>query len=246
MRRYARVFSKMNGIIYYSNTNQSKAVAEYFVKETGWDVYDLNQPEQAQRSVYTVFERAVLVFPVYCQNVPEVIKAFLKRLNARYLTVVATYGKMYHGRVLYEIQQCYTAGEIIAAAYVPTKHSYLKEEAVSNFDPLLCVVQKTLSQNPGSVVIKKTYKNPFANIGKDFRSRMCVKITTDRSKCINCGKCERECLFGGIKNGKANANCIRCLKCVTNCPTGALKSYNRLPLRLYLKKKDVSNWYIHI
>ena len=215
----------MNGIIYYSNTNQSKIVAEYFANEMGWDVYNLNQHEQAQKAVNITFEKVVLVFPVYCQNVPDVVKDFLKKLNTRYLTLIATYGKMCYGRVLYEIQKSYTDGEIIAAAYVPMKHSYLQEEIKNNFDELSLVIQKTLN-NPKPIIIKKTYKNLFANIGKDMRSRMLVKITFDKEKCISCGKCETECLFNGIKNGNVNSNCIRCLKCVTNCPRGALGFHN--------------------
>lgn len=236
----------MNGIIYYSNTNQSKAVAEYFVKKLGWDIYDLNQRDQAQKAVDTTFYKIVLVFPVYCQNVPDVVKDFLKKLEARYLTVVATYGKMCYGRVLYEIQNSYTVGKIIAAAYVPMKHSYLQGEIENNFDSLSLLVQKTLSDHPAPIVIKKTYKNLFANIGKDMRSRMLVKISVDKNKCTNCAKCQSECLFNGIENGEVNSNCIRCLKCVTNCPLGALSFHNSLPLRMYLKKKPINKLEIYI
>lgn len=235
----------MNGIIYYSNTNQSKIVAEYFVNKIGWDLYDLNNYEHTQKAVKATFEKVVLIFPVYCQNIPNVVKDFLKKLNARYLTLIATYGKMCYGRVLYEIQKDYTNGEIIAAAYVPMKHSYLQEETETNLDALSSVIQKTLS-NPKPIIIKKTYKNLFANIGKDMRSRMLVKITFDKDKCISCGQCETQCLFNGISNGKVNNNCKRCLKCVTNCPRGALEFHNSFILNIYLKKKPINYCEIYI
>lgn len=236
----------MNGIIYYSNTNQSKAVAEYLVNEIGWDLYDLNDCEQTQKAAEATFERIVLIFPVYCQNAPDVVKDFLKKLKTRYLTLIATYGKMCYGRALYEIQQSYKDGEIIAAAYVPMKHSYLQEKTETNLEALSLVVQKTLNDDPQPIIIKKTYKNPFASVGKDMRSRMLVKIVFDKEKCTNCKKCERECLFNGIVNGKVNSNCIRCLKCATNCPAGAISFNNSFFLSIYLKKKPMNNFEIYI
>ena len=237
----------MNGIIYYSNTNQSKAVAEYFANKTGWEIYDLNQCEQAKTAANISFEKAVLIFPVYCQNVPDVVNSFLEHLTARYLTLVATYGKMCHGRTLYEIQQNYTAGEIIAAAYLPMKHSYSQEKTENtDFNLLLPILQKNKSFDLTPIKIKRTYKNIFANFGKNLRSRLIVKITYDKQKCIACGKCENQCLFNGITNGKTNGNCIRCLKCVTNCPTNALHFKNSLMLSVYLKKKPIDKCDIYV
>ena len=236
----------MNGIIYYSNTNQSKAVAEYCKNELAWDIYDLNQPKQTEEALLTSFEKVILIFPIYCQNIPDIVKSFLKKLNARYLTVIATYGKMCYGRVLYEVQKIYTSGDIVAAAYIPMKHSYLCEDTKNDFSKLFLLLQKVLKNQPEPIIIKKTYKNLFANLAKDMRSRIILKITFEKSKCTNCRKCESECLFNGIKNGKTNKKCIRCLKCVTNCPSGALSFRKSLPLRIYLKKKPVDKFVLYI
>ena len=236
----------MNGIIYYSNTNQSKCVAEYFERQLKWQLYDLNKLEQAEKASNIVFEKVVLIFPVYCQNIPDIISEFLRKLTAQYLTVVATYGKMCYGRVLYEIQQNYKNGKIIAGAYVPMKHSYLQEKTNNDFGALSPLVKKTQENNPDPIELKKTYKNVFADFAKNTRSRMTVKITFDKEKCIYCNKCERECLFNGIKNHKTNKNCIRCLKCVTNCPSKALGFKNSLALRIYLKKKPNDTYKVFI
>lgn len=236
----------MNGIIFYSNTNQGKNIAEYFAKKTGWEQYDLNCPKQAQALATIQFERAVLIFPVYSQNIPIVVKTALKNLTSRYLTAIATHGKMCHGRVLYELQKHYDRGELIAAAYAPMKHSYLQEATEIPLTPLDGIIQKTLSEKPTPIAVGKTYKNPFANFAKDLRSRMCVKMHINPSICAHCGKCERDCLFSGIKSGKVTHRCIRCLKCVTNCPTGALSYQNRAILRLYLKKSPLTEWGIYL
>ena len=236
----------MNGVIYYSNTGRSRAVAEYFARETGWAAYDLNDSKQAQAAADTAFERAVLVFPVYCQSIPDAVKALLDKLRARYLTAVATYGKMCYGRVLFELQRSYTAGKRVGAAYFPMSHSYLKKEEEVPFISLYPLILKMREQNPKPAVINRTYKNPFVGVGKDARSRMLVKMVRDGSKCVGCGKCERDCLFGGIKNGRFNRRCKRCLKCVMECPTGALSFICRLPLRLYLKKKPIERFIIYV
>lgn len=240
------VFRKVNGIIYYSNTNRSKAVARYFANELGWELYDLNRPDQREQAAKAVFEKVILVFPVYSQNIPNVVKAFLKELNTHYLSAVATYGKMCYGRVLYEIQQIQTSGEMIAAAYFPAKHSYVRKDMVERFDALFPVIRKNTVSDPKPICLERTYKNPFSNFAMNMRSRMNVRITFDENKCIGCGKCEKECLFQGIRNGKTNRNCIRCLKCVTNCPTHALDYRNGFFLRMYLKKKTVERCEIYV
>ena len=67
----------------------------------------------------------------------------------------------------------------------------------------------------------------------------------NNNKCNGCKKCENECLYAGIKNGKFTNKCIRCLKCVCNCPLSALRHKNLLPLRLYLKKKPINKYEIY-
>ena len=41
----------------------------------------------------TTADTAVVVFPVYCQNIPKPVKRFLKGLEAKYVALIATYGK---------------------------------------------------------------------------------------------------------------------------------------------------------
>lgn len=236
----------MNGIIFYSNTNQSREVAQYLYEKTGWALYDLNCPEQARAAADAALERAVLVFPVHCQNVPRAVEECLKTLNARYLAVVATYGKVCYGNVLHTVQRHYKAGDIVAAAYVPMQHAYLPDHKTTDLKVLQSIVQKLMLPSPAPVRVPRSYKNPLADLFPVSRSRLGVKISVDRGKCTGCGKCARECLFGGMANGKTNGKCIRCLKCAANCPTGAISYYNRLPMRLYLNKKPIDRWQVYL
>ena len=226
----------MNAVIYYSNTGQSKRIAEYFADKTSFalcGIFDLSE---------YVFDTAVLVFPVHCQNAPDCVKNFLKRLSVKNLIVIATYGRMCCGNILNYIQKHYRHN-IIAAAYVPTKHSYLCENGFEDFDRLNAIVSKI--SNPAPVKIPKMYKNPFADFGKGLRSRTGVKLYKDQN-CNNCGQCNAVCDNNAINNGKTNGKCIRCLKCVENCPNNSLHFKLRLPMRLYLRKKKQNDLIIYV
>ncbi|MDE7158765.1 MAG: EFR1 family ferrodoxin, partial [Clostridiales bacterium] len=216
----------MNAVVYYSNTGQSKRVAEYFADKTSLELFDIIGLSEC------VFDKLILVFPVHCQNVPDCVKHFLKRLQVNNLAVIATYGRMCYGNVLNYIQRRYDHN-IIAAAYVPTKHSYLDESGFDGFDKLALIIDKLNNStdkpnNSARVKIPRTYKNPLSDFCKGWRSRAGVKLYKDE-RCDNCGACDSVCDNGAIKNGKPNRRCIRCLKCVTACPNKALHFATRLP-----------------
>ena len=78
----------MNAVVFYSNTGQSKRIAAYFANELGFPLVEI------ETDCSNEYQNLVLVFPVHCQNIPDIVKTFLKRITAAHLTVIATYGKM--------------------------------------------------------------------------------------------------------------------------------------------------------
>lgn len=217
----------MNSVLYYSNTGESKRIAEYFANETGYRLADL------LKTTGYVYENTVVVFPVHCQNVPQAVTSFLSRLQTKNLILIAAYGKMSYGNVLYEIQQKYRHN-IVAAAYVPTKHAYVDEPRFEDFVKLAPLFDKFKS--PTAVKIPKSSKNPFADFAPAWRSRQGVKLVLS-GNCNGCGQCAAVCPEHAIKNGKTNRNCIRCLRCVQTCPQGALSYILRPALAHYLRTK---------
>lgn len=227
----------MNAVIFYSNTGHSKKVATYFANQLGYPLLDI-ETKCAEH-----YRDLVLVFPVHCQNIPDIVKAFLKNISANNLTVIATYGKMCCGNVLYEIQRNYQKN-IVAAAYIPTKHSYINnDDLFCDFDKLKPIVEKI--KEPSYIKLPKLYKNPLANIFPKLRSRLGLTIQKSAS-CSGCNLCTERCSFGAIKSGVINDRCIRCLRCVESCPRQALKIRLSLPLKLYLRKKKTNNFIIYI
>ena len=176
-------------------------------------------------------DTAIVVFPVYCQNIPSPVKNFLKKLQAAHIVLIATYGKVSYGNVLYEGQKL-LRGEVIAGAYIPMGHTFLNGDCTFDKACLLPIVDRIKA--PQRAYIPKTRKNPLANIFPALRSRMGVKLIRT-GLCGNCGLCEKCCPVGAIQNGRVSNACIRCLRCKTNCPENALTYKNSRILQAYLK-----------
>ena len=227
----------MNAVVFYSNTGQSKAIAAYFANQLGYPLADM----EIKCAEY--YQNLVLVFPVHCQNIPDIVKSFLKNISVENLTVVATYGKMCCGNVLYEIQKNYQKN-IVAGAYIPTKHSYIdNDDAFCDLDELKPIVEKV--KEPSYIQLPRLYKNPLADIFPKLRSRIGLAIQKSEN-CNGCNLCAERCSFGAIKSGTTNRKCIRCLKCVESCPRQALKIKLGMPLKLYLRKKKSTKIIIYV
>lgn len=227
----------MNAVVYYSKTNESKKIAEYFSKKLNYNIIDIEIIDMFN------FNNLILAFPVHCQNIPNPVKLFLNNIKVNNLTIIATYGKMCPGNVLKEIQNKYHKN-IVAAAYVPTKHSYIVDD--NSFNEY-CKLDEIITKinNPSIIQLPKMYKNPLSNLFPKLRSRIGVKIYKNNN-CNNCNVCNKVCSLKAINCGITNNNCIRCLKCVQECPMHALKFKNNLFLKIYLKKKKNNELIIYI
>ena len=219
----------MNAVVFYSNSGESRLIAEYLHSKSLYELIELEKT-----SCYD-FDNLIVVFPVYCQNIPDVVKEFINKISVSNLSVVATYGKKSFGNVIYEISKLKELN-IISYAYVPTKHTYIDDDfRFTDYSKLDCLLDKF--NNPSKVEIKKYFKNPFANALMLKRSQSNIKIIkTD--KCNGCGICNKSCAF--VDKGVPNNKCIRCLKCVKNCPKKSLIIKKSFMLNVYLKiiKKD--------
>lgn len=227
----------IDAVIYYSDNGECAAIARYLSDRSGFDLLD------ATTLCVFDFERVILVFPVYCQSFPPTVKQILGKLRVERLSVVAAYGKMCCGNVIYEIKHKY-GFKVTAAAYVPTKHAYLSEDRFSDFDKLLPIVEKQASDVEPN--IPRLKKNVFAGFFPAMRSRMGVKTIKDRSLCDGCGQCERACVMGAVKRGVPNGKCIRCLKCVAVCPNKALSFRCSAVMRTYLGKRKRDELIIYV
>ncbi len=214
----------MNAVVYYSNSNESKKIAEYLSEKANYEIFDLRLVDQYK------FNNLIIVFPVYCQNIPDEVKEFVKKIQVINVSVVATYGRKSFGNVIYEISKINKLN-LISYAYVPTRHTYIENDlSFTEFDKLDCLIDKF--NNPTSIKIKRYFKNLFANIMMLKRSQTNIKILKTE-KCNNCNICGNIC--SNINKGDPNKKCIRCLRCVNICPNRALLIQKSFALKIYLK-----------
>ena len=217
----------MTKVFYFSGSGHTFAVAKAISEMISCEIVEMDHA--MPHPLYE--DRVVIVFPVYCQNIPKPVKAFLKQLAARHVVLIATYGRISYGNVLYEAQKL-VHGEVIAGAYIPTGHTFLAGERAFDTACLRPIAERI--QDPKPVTIPKSRKSLWANIFPGFRSRVGTRLwRTDR--CDHCGLCQERCPVNAIKAGRITAKCIRCLRCAANCPKGALRYKNRWILHQYLK-----------
>ena len=223
----------MNAIIYYSNTFESYKVAKYINSKNNYPLLNLLELDNYN------FNNIYLIFPVHYQSIPKEIKFLIKRLKANKAIVIATYGKMSYGHVLYDIKKILDA-KIVCAAYIPSKHAYIKKDTSVDLSHLDTIIDKMNNEN--ECIIKKTFKNPFASFFPIMRHRISVKIIRN-DKCNNCNLCNHCCPY--INNGIIKGNCNRCLKCITICNNKAL-DYKLSPImKKYLNKKKKDEFIIY-
>lgn len=219
----------MNKVYCFSGGGHSRAVAEFLARALDSDLIEITNSTPAPAGEA---KTAVIVFPIYCQNIPTPIIPFLKALRTKNAALVATYGGISHGNVLFEAARMIRP-TVTASTYIETGHTYLGEPA--EFDPstLYEVIEKIKLEQPGEV--KRAPKNIFADLFPAWRSRIGVKITRFDT-CTACGRCAERCPMGAIENGIPNGKCIRCLRCVSECPNHALEFAPSRIMKIYLSK----------
>lgn len=226
----------MTVVYCFSGTGHSRAVARYMAEKLGTPVREIGKDIPIPSDV------AVIVFPVYCQNIPAPVKAVLPQITAKHVALIATYGKMGCGNVLWESAKL-VKGQVIAGAYVPTGHTYLEEGTEFDTDPLQTLLERI--RDPKPVLLPRRKKWWLADVLPDGRSRLSVKLERTRD-CTQCGLCTRDCPMGTMENGRPGKNCIRCLRCVKICPAQAIRvSYGRV-LRAYLRKPKQNEWIFYV
>lgn len=220
----------MTEIFCFSGSGHSLSVAEFIAKALNGYIHLINHEVPVNTAFY---ETAIIVFPVYCQNIPNIVKSFLKNIRAKSIVLIATYGKISCGNVLLEAKRL-ASGKVIAGACVPIGHAFLNGTAEFDKEALQPILKRI--KIPCEAKIPRKRKNIFADFLPAWRSRVSVKIVR-AINCNLCNLCGNNCPMDAVKNGIINKKCIRCLRCVTNCPQKALSFKNSIILEKYLTKK---------
>ena len=228
----------MTEIFYFSGSGKSRRLAEYFSERLSAPIHDITKISAEEFSP----ETAVIVFPVYCQNLPDNVKEFLPILKAEKAVLIATYGKISYGNVIMDAAEI-TNAEIIAGVCVPCGHSFLDEHDDFDFDALEPIFERI--NNPNAAVITKSKKDFYADLVPARRTQIGVKLKRNE-KCNLCGKCIENCPTGAMNEKEIGKSCIRCLRCINECPQKALEFKTLGFMRLYLtfSRKNELKFYL--
>ena len=222
----------MTRVFYFSATGRTLELARYFAQRLGADPVDMLLSPSSSRN-----ETAMVVFPVYCQEIPPPVRAFLCRLEAERVVLIAAYGRMSWGSVITDGAKL-VSGTVIAAACVPIGHTYLGQPADFDPEPLEPIFRRIAQ--PAAARLRGGKRNLFSRIAPALRSRIGVKLLRSDS-CAECGLCTAQCPMGTMAGGRPGSSCIRCLRCVSICPYKALSFRLTMPVRLYLGKKRMTD-----
>ena len=220
----------------FSGAGHSAEVAAHCAERLGGRVISIGEETKCRG------ERVLIVFPVYCENLPPPVAGFLRRAEAGCAALIATYGGMSYGRVLYDAQQLFP-GSVIAGAYVPTEHSLARDGWRFDGAPLASLLAK-LSEGGTEIMLPKTPKHFFSDFAPAWRSRIGAKLVRDGS-CTGCNACGAACPMGAMQQGRANRDCIRCLKCVHVCPRRALSVRLSPVLKHYLRRRRCNDTIVY-
>ena len=75
----------MTGVYCYSGAGHSQAVASFFAKNLHTTICEIDFTRKS------LAETAVVVFPVYCQNIPVLVKSFLLANRSKYWVIIDNY-----------------------------------------------------------------------------------------------------------------------------------------------------------
>lgn len=218
----------MIDVVYFSASGHCKKIAEFCASYLKSVPREIPCAEEQKTS-----ERLLVVFPVFCQNVPLPVKEFISNSRAKYAAFVAVYGGKSFGHVLCDAQKLFK-GTLVAAAYFPSGHSYLNDDRTGDAKKLVPLLD-ALSSSTQEVFIPKTPKNVFADLAPSLRSRLGVRLIRS-DKCNSCHACDLVCPVHAIVDGVPDKSCIRCLKCVHACPRKALTFSLSPAMKRYLTR----------
>lgn len=244
-------------IYYFSGTGNSLAVArnlEGLLNDKGSILPLSIYSDREQIEIDT--EILGLVFPVYFETVPDVVKSFVRRLGFKtkpYIFAIATCNTS-PGHSLFTLNKLFNAkGQSLSSGFVINmpgnalitppeiemerlKNSKRKIELVVNQ-----INNRLTNEFQGENNLKVHIRS--AIIGA-FGKKLISPKKISEAKCTGCGICERVCPMKNIKRIDNKAllgnNCTACLACFHWCPQKAIKINNSLTKRRRYHHPDVT------
>lgn len=238
MQDNERLFSKINVVTYLTYTFNSFKVAKFCSNYLNYELVDIHNLDLTKP-----INNIILVFPIHSEDAPNIIKEVVSKINSKRMIIIATFGRINHGNVIYRLKYKFNL-PLVGASYFPTKHSYLKEDKfIPKYELLIPLLNKINSDK--YIDIPNERSTLGYNIFPKLRARLGI-IIIKKDKCNNCNICGDNCFNKAINKGIINKNCIRCLRCISLCPSNNLDYKMNKVLRLYLRKQGKNKPFIYL
>lgn len=222
-------------IFYFTGTGNSLSVANALAD--GGTTYDVAATEAGAYSA----ESIGFVFPVYCYNIPDIAKDFMKysTFKADYFWAVAVCGGA-QGNALAEVEKLLKEKDeklsYSATVILPDTSVVIKSTAKENAEKLekepevVEKIKKDISNKTTNSVPTATKYNTLIGGLSWFGMKTLLngkRGAVNAEKCIACGTCARLCPAGNItlnEYGKPRFfnNCSYCFGCMHFCPKNAI------------------------
>ncbi|MDR3766225.1 MAG: 4Fe-4S binding protein [Butyricicoccus sp.] len=220
--------------VYFSPTQTSKAGAEAIAQAIlpQADSIDLTRFDAPLPPAFGTEDLVVFGAPVYAGRLYEGFAARLAKLRGQNTPciITVTYGNRDYDDALLEMSDLVQAGGFVpfAAAALVAQHTYGQIQ-VGRPNAADLEQDHTFAAKAAARLASDAPLSPIAVPGnrpyRDGGHRGSFRPLTDPEKCVNCGRCARECPQGAIDPQDVSRiddnTCLACFRCIRICPTGA-------------------------
>jgi len=234
-----------NEIFYFTGTGNSLHISKELAKNLGdAELISISKIAKTEK-VCSDADTLGIVFPIYCWNLPNIVKDFIRKLHASkdtYIYAVCNCGASFGGALQLTNDLLKKNGNELSSAFnvIMPDNSIAFPTEQEKIPEFLGAMPKKVSEI-ADVVIKRR-KSDIE--GKMFSSIVvgntmgfiCRKVLgfdnmkVDKSRCSGCGLCVKVCPVDNIiiENSipKWDKRCEMCFACIHYCPKQSI-SYKR-------------------
>jgi ferredoxin len=223
--------------IYFSGTGNTRHLSEKlseFLNCSAISIENKNAIEKIPKN-----NTIILAYPVYASDSPDIVSDFVNNSKINWknkkVFLLVTCG-MQKGKAITNIANILRNN----GAKILGGEAFKMPESIGDF-PLFTLI---MPPKRNAKVIKKAekklellaekikksqYPQKGLNATPSIPKTVSAKVKIDKTKCINCGLCKKNCPY---KN-KFGSKCTLCYRCFSNCPKQAITIFGKKPVYQY-------------